>query len=330
MIKQEIFIVAVFVLLQWCATATAYETINSAVCENGVCYPPQQNMNQRPNPAVVRIAVQHENTQSYGSGTFVRDDVNHYFILTCAHLFEKTGVQKITVLFPDHSVYEVRLLAIDRTWDLAILWHEVFLQSDKTQTAIPLGKTPPKQGDVLYYAGYGSTGQYLVKSGRVEGYCTVQNGTSSETLVITGSARQGDSGGPIVNTNGELVGVLWGTDGRTICGTYCGRIERFLQFFQPFKNIKEYAGEKAAEAAKEQITESVSDVKNQIDGIENKIESKIDDVKQAIIDEAKPVIDGVQKVVNAVLIMIYVIIAAICFVVFTKIILMMKFRKVEA
>ena len=309
---------------------TAYETINSAICENGVCYPPQQSVKQRPNPAVVRIAVQHENTKSYGTGTFVRDDVNHYFIMTCAHLFENSYPRKITVIFPDQSAFEVRLLAIDRAWDLAILWDEVFLQSDKAQVAIPLGKTPPRAGDVLYYAGYGSTGQYHVQKGRLEGYCTVQNGGTAETLVITGSARQGDSGGPIVNTNGELVGVLWGTDGHTICGTYCGRIERFLQFFQPFKNIKEYAGEKAAEAAKEQIEESVADVKKQIDGIENKNDAKIDGVKKAIIDEAKPVIEGIRKVVSALLVMVYVIIIAICITAFAKIISMVKFRKVEA
>jgi S1-C subfamily serine protease len=314
--KREIFIAGMIALLL-ASPALAYETINSAVCENGMCYPPQQNMNQRPNPAVVRIAVQHENTKSYGTGTFVRDDVNHYFIMTCAHLFENSSPRKITVIFPDQSAFEVRLLAIDRTWDLAILWDEVFLQSEKTLTAIPIGKTPPKAGDILHYAGYGSTGQYIVQKGRVEGYCTVQNGGTSETLVITGSARQGDSGGPIVNTNGELVGVLWGTDGRTICGTYCGRIERFIQFFQPFKNIKEYAGEKAAEAAKEQITESVVDVKKQID-------EKIDGVKQAIIDETKPVIAGIQKVVSAVVVMVYTIIATICI---TALVFLTRFYK---
>ena len=227
------------------------DLMNSGICENGVCPVPRQNPSLRPNPAVVRIIVTHENTKSYGTGTLVYDDANHYFILTCAHLFEKDRPRKITVVFPDQSLYDVRMLAIDRVWDLAILQNEVWrmecgvwneltpystlhtpLFTLSKNAGIPLGKSAPRVGDVLYYAGYGSTGQYLLKKGRLEGYCAVRNDTAAETLVITGSARQGDSGGPIVNAQGELVGVLWGTDGRTVCGTYNGRIYQFIRTAQ--------------------------------------------------------------------------------------------------
>ena len=59
------------------------------------------------------------------------------------------------------------------------------------------------------------------------------NGKTYETLCLTGSARDGDSGGPVLNQHGELVGVLWGTDGRTVHATYCGRIRRFLANLLP-------------------------------------------------------------------------------------------------
>ena len=327
--------------------------INSGMCENGVCPTPPQSMNSRPNPAVARIVVTSDTTRSYGSGTLVVDDAGRYFILTCAHLFENDRSRKITATFPDRSVYDVRVIAIDRVWDLAILEYSGQTPDARFQTsdsrisgyfpldtgiwnlesrpaAIPLGSTTPRVGDVLYYAGYGSTGQYLVQKGRMEGYVAVRNGGTAETLVITGSARQGDSGGPIVNERGELVGVLWGTDGRTICGTYNGRILQFIQtaasenrFLAPFrgkenaaptpeppkndpwypgKNILDNAGQKAADAAKGVIGESIGGVKEQINetigNIENKIDEKLGGLQNSL-DAA------IQKIVNAVINAIY-------------------------
>ncbi len=213
-----------------------YMPINSAGCVGGQCPMPESRTSPRPNPAVVRIIVVNERSRSYGSGTLVRDDASYYFILTCAHLFDKTSPQRIMILFPDNRTFDVQLRAIDRTWDLAILQNEARLpQRDgelPLEISVPLGQSAPQVGETLFYAGYGSSGQYQVCRGKVEGYCAVQSGMPAEMLVITGSARQGDSGGPILNTRGELVGVLWGTDSRTVCGTYNGRIYHFVRVAQ--------------------------------------------------------------------------------------------------
>lgn len=209
-----------------------YMPINSAGCVGGQCPLPENHTPSRPNPAVVRIVVVNDRSQSYGSGTLVHDDASYYFILTCAHLFEQTNPRRIVIMFPDNRSFDVQLRAIDRTWDLAILQNASFGSTALGIAAIPLGKNAPRVGETLFYAGYGSTGQYQVCRGRVEGYCAARTGTPAEMLVITGTARQGDSGGPIVNATGELVGVLWGTDSRTVCGTYCGRIIRFIQIAQ--------------------------------------------------------------------------------------------------
>lgn len=226
-------------LIFWTLTASAdhptpqqYMPINSAGCVGGQCPMPENRTASRPNPAVVRIVVVNERSQSYGSGTLVHDDASYYFILTCAHLFEQTTPRRIVILFPDNRSFDVQLRAIDRTWDLAILQNAAFGNNPPGIASIPLGKVAPKVGETLFYAGYGSTGQYQVCRGRVEGYCAAKTGTPAEMLVITGTARQGDSGGPIVNAAGELVGVLWGTDSRTVCGTYCGRITRFIRIAQ--------------------------------------------------------------------------------------------------
>jgi hypothetical protein len=45
---------------------------------------------------------------------------------------------------------------------------------------------------------------------------------------LSAGARQGDSGGPILNQRGELAGVLFGTAAGQTTGSYCGRVRSFL------------------------------------------------------------------------------------------------------
>jgi hypothetical protein len=48
-------------------------------------------------------------------------------------------------------------------------------------------------------------------------------------MEMSGHARGGDSGGPIFNANGRVVGVLWGTDGEHVVGVQAGRIHLLLE-----------------------------------------------------------------------------------------------------
>jgi hypothetical protein len=46
-------------------------------------------------------------------------------------------------------------------------------------------------------------------------------------------ARQGDSGGPILNNRGELAGVLFGASNGTTLGSFSGRVGEFLTSLAP-------------------------------------------------------------------------------------------------
>ena len=50
----------------------------------------------------------------------------------------------------------------------------------------------------------------------------------SEMVELSAAARNGDSGGPILNSRGELAGVLFGTAFGRTTGSYCGRLRWFL------------------------------------------------------------------------------------------------------
>ena len=47
-------------------------------------------------------------------------------------------------------------------------------------------------------------------------------------FTISGHARGGDSGGGVFNEQGQLVGVLWGTDGQEVVCVQAGRLHKLL------------------------------------------------------------------------------------------------------
>ena len=100
-----------------------------------------------------------------------------------------------------------------------------------------LSKRPPQLDDSLSIAGYGS-GKYRFASGRCVQYISPGENHPFEMLELSASARDGDSGGPIFNDQGELAGVLFGAARGRTAGSYCGRVAWFLNSIAPqFDNL---------------------------------------------------------------------------------------------
>jgi len=173
-------------------------------------------------PAVVRICNDQGRVQSWGSGTLIARDESCGYVLTCWHVFRE-GPGTITVSFADGSRYAAKLVTQDSTWDLASLR----IARPGVQP-VAIAAAAPTQGDPVTFGGFGPNGRYAAGSGHALGYARAGRATTNETLTISGAARDGDSGGPILNAKGELVAVLWGTDGKTVMGTYSGRVRKFL------------------------------------------------------------------------------------------------------
>jgi hypothetical protein len=81
---------------------------------------------------------------------------------------------------------------------------------------------------MLTIAGYGS-GAYKMQSGPCTEYLAPAPGRPLEIVELAAAARHGDSGGPILNSRGELAGVLFGEGGGHTDGSYGGRVNQFLQ-----------------------------------------------------------------------------------------------------
>jgi len=190
--------------------------------------PPAQR--QTPHPAVVRIVAPEGASTSYGSGTLIDVRGDYALVLTNWHVVaDAKGT--IEVVFPDGFRSAAKLVTTDKTWDLAALaiW--------KPNVApVTLATRPPQPGEPLSIAGYGS-GDYRMASGYCTQYVAPGMNHPYEMVEVSAAARQGDSGGPIFNSRGELVGVLFGTSFGTTSGTYCGRVQSFLTSVVPQANL---------------------------------------------------------------------------------------------
>jgi hypothetical protein len=191
-----------------------------AECVGGSCPSPGPR-------AVVRVVQAVGRCRLYASGSVVHDDGRSALVLSCAHLFNE-GTGRVWVVFSDGRQTGAALLAIDTTWDLSVLR----IDSPGIEP-IRLAAEAPRPGEPLEHCGYGPDGAYRCSSGRARGYTNRSGAATYETLCLAGAARDGDSGGPVLNAGGELVGVVWGTDGRTVHATYCGRVRRFLERLLP-------------------------------------------------------------------------------------------------
>jgi len=174
-----------------------------------------------PRPAVVRVIVSEGDAMSLGSGTLVDVRGDYGLVLTNWHVVRDVR-GPVTVAFADGFRSAATILSTNRDWDLAALavWRPHV-------QPVRIADRAPQPGEPLTIAGYGS-GRYREATGRCRQYVSPGGNHPFEMVELSASARQGDSGGPIFNQQGELAGVLFGAGGGSTTGSYCGRVRWFL------------------------------------------------------------------------------------------------------
>ncbi len=184
---------------------------------------PNTQQRQVPHPAVVRVIAVDRDSMSLGSGTLVDANQDYGLIITNWHVV-RDAVGPVEVVFADGFHSLARVVRTDKEWDLAAL----LIWKPPAVAPVPISTVPPRPGEMLTIAGYGK-GDYKMQSGPCTEYLAPAPGQPAEIVELAAAARHGDSGGPILNSHGELAGVLFGEGGGRTDGSYGGRVNQFLQ-----------------------------------------------------------------------------------------------------
>ena len=177
--------------------------------------------------AVCRITCEDSSwTRSIGSGVLVRYR-GKPVVLTAHHVVR--DARKVSVRLSNGQSYAARILSRDPNWDVAVL--DIGTPEGVEPAELACGQEAMQQrGNRLESCGLGSDGRLAVNSGLFLGYRRRggARGSPTDWMALSGRARQGDSGGPIFDSSGRVVGVLWGTNGAEVIGVQAGRLHLVL------------------------------------------------------------------------------------------------------
>jgi hypothetical protein len=185
-----------------------------------------QVVSTQPHPAVARISAEEQGAMSFGSGTLIATHPNYGLIITNWHVIRDCK-GRIEATFPNGIRIPAVVVSTDPVWDLALL-----MIPPVNIGPVPISPTVAIPGENLIIAGYGR-GNYRAAAARCVQYVAPGIGYPPEMLEVSVGARQGDSGGPIFNSRGQLAGVLFGTSGGRTFGSHSARILRFLATAEP-------------------------------------------------------------------------------------------------
>ncbi len=137
-----------------------------------------------------------------GEGTGFIINKNGY-ILTNAHVVENS--EQLQVTLADKSLFQGKLIGFDKTGDLAL----VKIDSDKSLPVAPLGSSDKlKVGDWVMAIGSPFGFDETVTVGIVSGKGRSIGASPYDDFIQTdASVNPGNSGGPLINLQGEVVGI---------------------------------------------------------------------------------------------------------------------------
>ena len=165
-----------------------------------------------------------------GSGVIVRQANNTYYVLTNNHV--AGSATKITIKLNDGREYEGKLVGTDERIDIALVSFEA--KKDKSIPVASLGDSDKvKPGDICMAFGAPLGFSQSVTQGIISAVNRSESSMSSISDYIQTDAaiNQGNSGGPLVNIYGEVIGInTW------IASSSGGSVG--LGFAIPINNIK--------------------------------------------------------------------------------------------
>ncbi|MEE3436476.1 MAG: trypsin-like peptidase domain-containing protein, partial [Treponema sp.] len=143
-------------------------------------------------------------TQGLGSGVIIRKDGKKYYVLTNNHV--AGSATEISVKLNDGRKFDGKLVGADERMDVAL----VSFESDDAIPCATLGDSDKVQtGDICFAMGAPLGYSQSVTEGIVSatGRSGGQIGNINDFIQTDTAINQGNSGGPLLNIYGEVIGI---------------------------------------------------------------------------------------------------------------------------
>ena len=164
--------------------------------------------------AVVIVSTYKDETYiASGTGFVYKKDGDKYYILTNHHVID--GGNKVTISFTDGKVVETKVVGSDQYADIAVL----SIESKDELTVASLGKSEDSRvGDTSFAVGapLDSAYSWTVTRGILSGKdrlveVSLNNSRNNDYIMkviqTDAAINSGNSGGPLCNSNGEVIGI---------------------------------------------------------------------------------------------------------------------------
>lgn len=215
--EKIINIVVIIIVLSAGICGTLYFTKNTSTgtsIKKNVTITSKDSINESVQKVYDSVVVvnnyQNGRLSGYGSGFVYKKDSKYGYIMTNNHVVDGASEIKITLTSGDEV--EAKVLGTDSYMDIAV----VRISADKVLGVAEIGdSSKSKVGDTVFTVGTPVSTEYAgtVTKGIISGEnreITVTNNGSQymmEAIQIDASINPGNSGGPLVNINGEVIGV---------------------------------------------------------------------------------------------------------------------------
>lgn len=183
-----------------------------------------------PPPQVVRVrCMDKDGTPSYGTGALLGPGLvvtNHHVVRA------RKSDTSIKIIFPDWTVLDGRVVKTDHKPDLAAI------KLEHNVDVVPLQIGPnPKIGDTVKFFGYGSGLPSWAEGKIIKRWETtrwermqrhVKESDQGPAVEVAAPVKDGDSGSPLLDSEGRFVGTVFGGSDGTTLGTDVDTVLKFL------------------------------------------------------------------------------------------------------
>jgi len=149
-----------------------------------------------------------------GAGVICKIDEKYLYILTADHIVKQSG--QVSIQINPKFSEKIKIENLDRKYiyrdkrvDLAL----ITLPKPKGEfDYLPITERPVEQGDRIFTIGHPLNFHYTVTEGIVSNKSVIRKHNNRDIvyLMISSPSFSGNSGGAVVNSRGELIGVVVG------------------------------------------------------------------------------------------------------------------------